>query len=569
MELLFAIANLVFTRDNIPLLTLVLSAVGGIVFPFSANILGQRTGQWIAVVLSHFEYTGLLSSISIMALGNNTPINIFTFFGRWHVLMLVSPMANHIWGGATDDAFLASLAMREWQLFLYFGLTVAARVLNYLWSIRIIVITVSVCLVGAWSLLPSPWRSLMLCKMVIIAVEWNRRHDISVRGLTMQAYEALIGPFDRFEIAVAQWRRDRKYPRPQPYKYNRFEAPEEIRLLRLKRRTLFSEPVCELVTVPLKEAPPFEAVSHTWGKEVPSIPIKVHGHECIIVRSAVDELLFYQRSIFRSKWLWIDSVCIDQSNIDERDRQILLMTEIYRRASRVIVWLGPPKSVQETTITRKMIRTLNWPKSSYFDKVDVIETHVNEEKRGYFALGELFYHPWYERMWVVQEIAVAQTVHVMYKGICVDWDRLATAAREINSDPDLLFRLVHYWTTASAPEIGRNWSIDAITDLHWSNVECMAMIREAVQSGNPLSLRLMMLLTTGFESGHARTGYSPFLELLVIATDCHFSRVIRTPLSLSLSRQPPFYFPLKTGSLCCVSRAAGISQSEVEHNQNF
>lgn len=38
--------------------------------------------------------------------------------------------------------------------------------------------------------------------------------------------------------------------------------------------------------------------------------------------------------------LWIDSVCIDQTNIEEKSGQVALMGEIYKNADKVIVWLG-------------------------------------------------------------------------------------------------------------------------------------------------------------------------------------------------------------------------------------
>lgn len=38
--------------------------------------------------------------------------------------------------------------------------------------------------------------------------------------------------------------------------------------------------------------------------------------------------------------LWIDAICIDQDNVEERTGQIKLMSHIFRHASRVIVWLG-------------------------------------------------------------------------------------------------------------------------------------------------------------------------------------------------------------------------------------
>ncbi|KAH7364025.1 heterokaryon incompatibility protein-domain-containing protein [Rhexocercosporidium sp. MPI-PUGE-AT-0058] len=39
-------------------------------------------------------------------------------------------------------------------------------------------------------------------------------------------------------------------------------------------------------------------------------------------------------------YLWIDAVCIDQNNIEERGQQVSLMFEIYTKASVVIAWLG-------------------------------------------------------------------------------------------------------------------------------------------------------------------------------------------------------------------------------------
>lgn len=38
--------------------------------------------------------------------------------------------------------------------------------------------------------------------------------------------------------------------------------------------------------------------------------------------------------------MWIDSICIDQANVEERNHQTNLMWTIYWRASRVWLWLG-------------------------------------------------------------------------------------------------------------------------------------------------------------------------------------------------------------------------------------
>jgi hypothetical protein len=38
--------------------------------------------------------------------------------------------------------------------------------------------------------------------------------------------------------------------------------------------------------------------------------------------------------------LWADQICIDQSNLDERSQQVLLMKAIYEKALTVFVYLG-------------------------------------------------------------------------------------------------------------------------------------------------------------------------------------------------------------------------------------
>jgi hypothetical protein len=254
-------------------------------------------------------------------------------------------MWRYIRGLETDTGILGYIAVLELQLFLYLGPTVATRVWRFLWAIRTVIAVVSVILIGTLALCLSPLRNRVI-DVVLESVRklsvWHDRYDINVRGVFMHACEVLIAPFDRWEIAVAQRRRERRQLLSTPYQYGKLETRRHIRLLRLNRRSFFSEPSCELVHVPLDEAPAFEAISYTWGGMEPSIPIVVDGHQ-ILVTSAVDELLFYRRSFFCSNLFWIDAICINQSDLVEKSEQLPLMTDIYRLASRVIVWLGPPE----------------------------------------------------------------------------------------------------------------------------------------------------------------------------------------------------------------------------------
>lgn len=94
-----------------------------------------------------------------------------------------------------------------------------------------------------------------------------------------------------------------------------------------------------LQTASLKNNIQFEALSYVWGD--------VHLTEAISVEHADFQVtgnlacaLRRLRYESRPRVLWVDFICIDQSNITERNSQVLLMREIYVKASRVVAFLG-------------------------------------------------------------------------------------------------------------------------------------------------------------------------------------------------------------------------------------
>jgi len=99
--------------------------------------------------------------------------------------------------------------------------------------------------------------------------------------------------------------------------------------------------------------PEYIALSYTWGapeentaNEVnpPLRGILVNGRRLLVGSNLYDCLFELRRRMSflrrRSAYIWIDAICIDQSNIRERGLQIGLMGSIYRNASKVNVWLG-------------------------------------------------------------------------------------------------------------------------------------------------------------------------------------------------------------------------------------
>lgn len=125
------------------------------------------------------------------------------------------------------------------------------------------------------------------------------------------------------------------------YNYSQFEGrrPDEIRLLRIHPAASIDDPViCDLRIVSLSSKPDYAALSYTWGPPLFDHQITCDGRKLMITGS----LHWALRRFRATGWqmLWADQICIDQSNLDERSQQVLLMKAIYEKALTVFVYLG-------------------------------------------------------------------------------------------------------------------------------------------------------------------------------------------------------------------------------------
>jgi hypothetical protein len=119
----------------------------------------------------------------------------------------------------------------------------------------------------------------------------------------------------------------------------------EIRLLYLKMSEGDDDVECELITTRMDENIPFEALSYTWGSQENKLPIQFCGQSFKVTRNLHIALrhLRVQRTLGENaplqshRTLWIDALCIDQSNVEERNGQVRQMWGIYSKAERVLV----------------------------------------------------------------------------------------------------------------------------------------------------------------------------------------------------------------------------------------
>jgi len=139
----------------------------------------------------------------------------------------------------------------------------------------------------------------------------------------------------------------------------------------------------ELRTFDLDDAPEFYALSYVWGTEGLQVGIICDGRNMPLTRTLASAL---QRVIPWSQGvpLWADAICINQNNLAERNHQVSMMGDIYRRASKVLAHLGRPAQEAEKTDHDWSAMSL----MSYFNKLwNVDKTTEARSEQEWVTLG--------------------------------------------------------------------------------------------------------------------------------------------------------------------------------------
>lgn len=133
----------------------------------------------------------------------------------------------------------------------------------------------------------------------------------------------------------------------QPRKQGSLAHPaienDEIRLLILEPGRRNTPLECRLVRCRVSDDTWYEALSYAWGDAPSQNMLKCNG-EMIRITESLKSALKYIRHPLARRVLWVDAVCIDQQDTEERGHQVQRMSQIYSQAKRVIVWHGEETS---------------------------------------------------------------------------------------------------------------------------------------------------------------------------------------------------------------------------------
>jgi hypothetical protein len=188
-----------------------------------------------------------------------------------------------------------------------------------------------------------------------------------------------------------------------------------IRLLRVERWLPFRQVRVSLMVVDLLDVPVYQAISYTWGSNEPSHEILIDGQPFRTTASTYGALHACSNTLGPTT-VWIDYVCIDQTNLIEKNEQVAIMTQIYQRSTWVSVWLGGSSRSWTGTSTLALLKVLaNWKEQ--LSSADINQTLAIMQMTGIWnPLITLLNHPWFTRVWVIQEVVVAPEVQIVYGG---------------------------------------------------------------------------------------------------------------------------------------------------------
>ena len=187
----------------------------------------------------------------------------------------------------------------------------------------------------------------------------------------------------------------------------------------------------------------YVAISYTWGSESGKTAITLNSSR-FPVRENLHALLLelHKRQVVGP--LWIDSICINQTSVKERNRQVTLMARIFGGATCVYAWLG-----QAANDSDWLLRFLEHIRSS----ADVEHVLREHSSRFLTALERFAQRTYWRRIWIVQELVLARNVKLICGSSTLCWRRVE-----------------EFFTYPSARRIKRIWESDLVSKPHLTTI---------------------------------------------------------------------------------------------------
>ncbi len=299
------------------------------------------------------------------------------------------------------------------------------------------------------------------------------------------------------------------------------------------------EPIqCSLIELDLdgEPEPEYVALSYVWGD--PKMQTTIYIDEqpmkaTVNLEAALRDLRFSNMHCL----IWADAICIDQANVAERSAQVQMMADIYRRATRVCIWLGSALSRHDLggyqSVCAYMDKTLEllddssaggwdsgdsgedsdvemheWVAVMRFTELALAQANRGEAtffKHDWEPFKKIMRLPWFTRKWVFQEAVLArQQPEVMIGHESIPFSQLAELCFILS------LGLADYFVTTDE----ESQALAVKTSIHTYGI--IRASRERLCDGEPMPLMSLMFATRSLKCWESR---DHIYALTGVATD--------------------------------------------------
>ncbi|KAL8898787.1 MAG: hypothetical protein Q9207_006528 [Kuettlingeria erythrocarpa] len=229
------------------------------------------------------------------------------------------------------------------------------------------------------------------------------------------------------------------------------------------------------------EAMWYTALSYVWGDPSFIMSIRCNSKPFRTTQNLYTALKYLRRTDAVVN-LWIDQICINQNDLDEKTQQVILMSKIYQRAWSTIVWLG--EEAENSTDAHNTIQAVN----------EALQYHTSEEapttedferlflpppgSQDWTDVGKLLGRPWFQRLWIVQEAVLSRRVGFLCGRRNITWEELSMFAICIvdNNLEGLLNLENTFEQEAHESGLTRFRMIDGMVHFHTSHPRQMSLL---------------------------------------------------------------------------------------------
>ena len=327
--------------------------------------------------------------------------------------------------------------------------------------------------------------------------------------------------------------------------------PRQIRLLEILPDVDSQTIRCTLRTCRLDDKPIYDALSYHWGDPSRTSHVICNGARLDITAN-LDEALRQLRTDGDPKVLWVDAICVNQKDLDERTHQVALMRDVYQQARRTVVWLGEASVRSDSAIDtcEQFVRALYAREDAmnilsdfnnrnpYLPPSDTLKSLAAPSAKEALSLVSTFKRPWFRRIWVLQEAGVQEEVTMICGQKRTDFDRFMLGAYLImgSSKHTRLIPVAPQIRASIFASMARGWSEEDSKDSETYRLLTLLRYTRTFESTDPRDKIFALFGLTGTD-----------LPALDLKADYHLSTTeVYKNLAFALLRYTPHLETLET-----------------------